>query len=73
MWQHVCDEALYVGSAGAAACLPLWVALTLKDSTSGALRGGEAAAAVAVQLAAQPRVEAILFNCSAPQVPLFFN
>lgn len=61
------EQALAAVTAGAAAQLPLWVALTLEDSTAGRLRGGQAAAAVAVQLAACPNVEAILLNCSAPQ------
>ena len=54
--------------AGVASGLPVWVALTLHDTTHAALRSGEALPPLAAQLAALPGVEAVLINCCAPQV-----
>ncbi len=60
-----------IGPAGAAGCKPLWLSFTLTDvNPAGAaptLRSGEpvaAAVATAVRLGAQ----AVLFNCSRPEV-----
>lgn len=61
------QQALIAVQSGSAEQLPIWVSFTLEDSTTGVLRGGECAVSAAVQLAGQPHVEAILFNCCAPQ------
>lgn len=44
------------------------MALTLEDSEAGLLRSGEPVADIAASLGALPGVEAVLLNCSAPQV-----
>jgi homocysteine S-methyltransferase len=61
------DEARLVGALLNADALPLWLSFTLNDVGHASLRSGESIEEAAT-LARELGAEALLFNCSAPEV-----
>lgn len=47
---------------------PFWVSYTIEDSKAGLLRSGESLADAVERVVQLPGLEAVLLNCSAPQV-----